>query len=321
MNTPPAPQHRLADLRDWLMDQIDGSEETRGDDGLISDFIRQIDALSEMGTTVEPRGCPTPGACSCPGTTPSDPAAATPITQALVSMLEAGWLSLGSSAPGAVKPLIETLEAFERELIDIKQRLLPQYLGRAERAERELAEAIRARDAAQTAAVKAEQDAIAAESQLAEARKTINQIKLGWEPAPSATVAPNEAAAWKWGYEYLQERMKTIGRDGWAHDCDSEIEARIDAAPVESATAEPKPVDAEAIVASCCGLFDCRPSDLRSKIVELQRTAAPVEEVAISRDLWLFLKGESTLDGFWFGEYPIGKPHYWWRSYMKGEKP
>jgi len=72
--------------------------------------------------------------------------------------------------------------------------------------------------------------------------------------------------------------MKTIGRDGWAHDCDGEIEARIDSAPVE--TAEPKPVDAEAIVASCCKLFDCRPSDLRSKIVELQATAAPVEEGA-----------------------------------------
>ena len=59
---PPAPQHRLADLRDWLMSRIDGSEETRGEDSLISDFIRQIDALpSEIE---EPRGCPTPGACS-----------------------------------------------------------------------------------------------------------------------------------------------------------------------------------------------------------------------------------------------------------------
>jgi hypothetical protein len=51
--------------------------------------------------------------------------------------------------------------------------------------------------------------------------------------------------------------------------------------------------------------------------VKNKGTAAPVEEVAISRDLWLFLKGEAPMDGFWFGEYPIGKPHYWWRSYMK----
>jgi len=87
-----APQHRLADLRDWLMDQIDGSEETRGDDSLISHFINQIDALpSEMGVMgLEPRGCPTPGSCSAVA-----------------------------------------------ELADLKQRLLPQFQGRAQRAEHE----------------------------------------------------------------------------------------------------------------------------------------------------------------------------------------
>ena len=84
-HTSPAPQHRLADLRDWLMDRIDGGEEMRGEDGLISDFIRQIDAATA-------------------------------------------------------------------ELADLKQRLLPQYVGRAERAERD-------RDAAQVAAVAAERDA------------------------------------------------------------------------------------------------------------------------------------------------------------------
>ena len=70
MNSPPAPQHRLADLRDWLMDRIDGSIETRGEDGLVSDFIRQIDAQ-------------------------------------------------------------------DAELADLKQRLLPQFQGRAQRAEHE----------------------------------------------------------------------------------------------------------------------------------------------------------------------------------------
>jgi hypothetical protein len=80
--------NRLEDLREWLMSQIDGSEETRGDDSLISHFIRQIDALpSEIA---EPRGCPTPGSCS------------------------------------AVE-----------ELADLKQRLLPQFQGRAQRAEHE----------------------------------------------------------------------------------------------------------------------------------------------------------------------------------------
>ena len=59
MNSHPAPQHRLADLRDWLMDRIDGSIETRGEDGLVSDFIRQIDAataeLSDLKQRILPQ--------------------------------------------------------------------------------------------------------------------------------------------------------------------------------------------------------------------------------------------------------------------------
>ena len=39
-----------------------------------------------------------------------------------------------------------------------------------------------------------------------------------------------EAAAWRWGYKYLQDRMHSIDRHGWAEDCDSEILARIDSA-------------------------------------------------------------------------------------------
>ena len=95
--SPPAPQHRLADLREWLLSQIDGSEETRGDDSLISHFIRQIDALpSEIA---EPRGCPTPGACSAVA-----------------------------------------------ELADLKQRILPQANGRAQRAEKARQIAVAERD-------------------------------------------------------------------------------------------------------------------------------------------------------------------------------
>lgn len=95
---------KLENLREWLLDRIDGSEETRGDDGLISDFIRQIDALSSE--IAEPRGCPTPGSCS------------------------------------AVE-----------ELADLKQRILPQFAGRAQRAEHErdalLEQLIEARSAIQ----------------------------------------------------------------------------------------------------------------------------------------------------------------------------
>lgn len=74
-HTPPAPG-QLYELREWLLDRIDGGEEMRGEDGLVSNFIRQIDAATA-------------------------------------------------------------------ELSDIKQRLLPQYLGRAERAEAKLATARR----------------------------------------------------------------------------------------------------------------------------------------------------------------------------------
>ena len=98
----------MNDLREWLLDRIDGGEEMRGEDGLVSDFIRQIDAATA-------------------------------------------------------------------ELADLKQRLLPQFQGRAQRAERD-------RDAAQVAAVAAERDARFAEherdvllKQLIEARSAMQQ--------------------------------------------------------------------------------------------------------------------------------------------------
>jgi len=97
--SPPAPREPLRldleDIRCWLLKQIDGGEEVKGHDSMLSTYINTIDnalaALSlEMGATVEPRGCPTPGACS------------------------------------AVE-----------ELADLKQRLLPQFQGRTQRAEHE----------------------------------------------------------------------------------------------------------------------------------------------------------------------------------------
>lgn len=39
------------------------------------------------------------------------------------------------------------------------------------------------------------------------------------------------AKAFQWGYEYLQGRMRSLGRDGWAQDCDGEIEHRANARP------------------------------------------------------------------------------------------
>lgn len=45
--------------------------------------------------------------------------------------------------------------------------------------------------------------------------------------AGQLATAQAEARAYKWGYEYLQSRMESIDRPGWAHDCDGEIQARI----------------------------------------------------------------------------------------------
>lgn len=52
--------------------------------------------------------------------------------------------------------------------------------------------------------------------------------------ASALVAAQREAAAYKWAYGYLQDRMRSLGRHGWAMDCDGEIEARI-------ATEEPSP--------------------------------------------------------------------------------
>jgi len=116
-HTPLAPREPLRldleDIRCWLLEQIDGGEEVKGHDSMLSTYINTIDnalaALSsEKGATVEPRGCPTPGACSAVA-----------------------------------------------EIADLKQRLLPQFQGRAQRAEHErdalLEELIAARSSMQQA--------------------------------------------------------------------------------------------------------------------------------------------------------------------------
>jgi uncharacterized coiled-coil DUF342 family protein len=62
-------------------------------------------------------------------------------------------------------------------LIDIKHRLLPQYLGRAERAEKERDAMLEQFIAARSAAVNAEQDAIAAEDKLANLREELTAAR------------------------------------------------------------------------------------------------------------------------------------------------
>jgi hypothetical protein len=245
----PAPQHRLADLREWLMSQIDGSEETRGDDGLISDFIRQIDAQeaelaerrdvaarwhtaaapyvtpmalyealramsppSETGpipasktqakrfaAQLEPRGCPTPGACSCPGTIPAVEREKVMEAHRLAATVEtprtdAEWAC--HPAPQEAEPwelcMLECSRTLERELIDLKQRLLPQFQGRAQRAEHE-------RDALLEQLIASKGHLAAAETQLQDAWRKVAEAM---DAAPSAT---GEPVAWM--YEENGERM------------------------------------------------------------------------------------------------------------------
>jgi len=107
-HSPPAPREPLRldleDIRCWLLEQIDGGEEVKGHDSMLSTYINTIDAAlaalpSETVATVEPRGCPTPGSCSAVA-----------------------------------------------EIADLKQRLLPQANGRAERAEKTRQMAVAERD-------------------------------------------------------------------------------------------------------------------------------------------------------------------------------
>jgi hypothetical protein len=48
--------------------------------------------------------------------------------------------------------------------------------------------------------------------------------------AATVAVLTAERDAYKWAYGYLQDRMESLHRPGWAHDCDGEIEYRINQA-------------------------------------------------------------------------------------------
>jgi len=98
----------MNDLREWLLDRIDGGEEMRGEDGLVSNFIRQIDAQ-------------------------------------------------------------------DAELADLKQRLLPQFQGRTQRAEHE-------RDALL-------EELIVRRTTIANLHDVIHRMR---KSAPSATAAPSD---------------------------------------------------------------------------------------------------------------------------------
>lgn len=141
--------NQLEDLREWLTAKIDGSEETRGEDGLISHFINQIDALedrvrslmqpktlaewqaaktpsSEKGTTADKwygPGIGQTGAGGHVGAMPASPAA-TPslLVGQLDSLLklfrEAGWAEDCTLIVGLLNARGWAREA-EREIADL----------------------------------------------------------------------------------------------------------------------------------------------------------------------------------------------------------
>jgi hypothetical protein len=169
----------LEDIRCWLLEQIDGGEEVKGHDSMLSTYINTIDnALavlsSETVATVEPRGCPTPGACSCPGSISDAESIVkratvdTPRTDAATVKME--------RLDGDFDEVVSAAYArtLERELIDLKQRLLPQFQGRAQRAEHE-------RDALL-------EQLIIHRTTIANLHGEINKMQ---NAAPSATAAPD----------------------------------------------------------------------------------------------------------------------------------
>ena len=134
--------NRLEDLREWLTDRIDGSEETRGEDGLVSDFIRQID--SEESATAE--------------------------------------------------------------LADLKQRILPQYLGRAERAEKERQMIAHERDGMLEKLI-VQQTTIA----------NLHDVIDGMRDAPSATAATDvEPCCMEW--DTCMKRCVPLA-ENWRMEC------------------------------------------------------------------------------------------------------
>lgn len=174
---------RFEDLREWLMSQIDGSEETRGDDGLISDFIRQIDALPlEMGTIpdAERKKVMDAQLASMPSVNPAEEYAHRNPLGGVARVFESMALRIRAGEPyadvledygyqqihglgGVQSGATTTVEpkgcptpgscSAVAELADLKQRLLPQFAGRAQRAEHErdamLEQLIEARSAIQ----------------------------------------------------------------------------------------------------------------------------------------------------------------------------
>jgi len=111
--------------------------------------------IAKHRAEVEPKGCPTPGACSCPGAIPDAERKGVMTARALAeSIVERATVdtprtddwSEGPDEEGRELISADFARILERELIDIKGRLLPQYMGRAQRAEKARQMAVVERD-------------------------------------------------------------------------------------------------------------------------------------------------------------------------------
>ena len=105
-----------------------------------------------LAATVEPRGCPTPGACSCPGTIPAVEREKVMTAHMLAeSIVERATVDTPRTDAEVIIATsyvqADFARTLERELIDLKQRILPQANGRAERAEKARQMAVVERDA------------------------------------------------------------------------------------------------------------------------------------------------------------------------------
>lgn len=89
-------------------------------------------------------------------------------------------------------------------------------------------EAQAARDASNLAA-RAQNAKLMAMTDQPDGFKLLGDVLAKCAPAAVKRVKA-ERDAYKWGYTYLQDRMHSLDRHGWATDCDGEIEQRIEAA-------------------------------------------------------------------------------------------
>lgn len=128
--------------------------------------------------------------------------------------------SLAISSASLISSLIEEVRQLTGKLTDSTRMTI--------HAQAEAIQAGLARDAANLAA-RAQNAKLMALTDHPEGLKLLGEVMAKCAPTSVKRIKA-ERDAYKWGYAYLQDRMHSLDRHGWAIDCDSEIEVRIDQA-------------------------------------------------------------------------------------------